>query len=158
VAFFSCLFCYARCVHWPLPGLDEREVFSTILFSSFQMNKTTASGLICPHQFFTCSPTLHLVLFYLVPPLTVVPQQEHLHGQWLGKRYHGCPPIWWLFVYMLHWISVISLCISMNISGLKNISNISHGELSWVIWKFVFIPGTLEKAGFWTILSFFFPF
>ena len=39
----------------------------------------------------------------------------------------------------------------MNISGLKTISDISQGELSWVIWKFVFISGTLEKAGFWTI-------
>jgi len=25
---FSCLFCYARCVHWPLPGrIDERKFF-----------------------------------------------------------------------------------------------------------------------------------
>ena len=48
------------------------------------MNKRTASDLICPHQFYTCSPTLQLVLFYDVPPLTMVPQQVHLHGQ-LGK-------------------------------------------------------------------------
>jgi hypothetical protein len=47
---FSCLFCYARCVHWPLPGrIDERKVSSTILLPSFQMNNRTASGLISPH-------------------------------------------------------------------------------------------------------------
>jgi hypothetical protein len=41
-----------------------------------------------------------------------------------------------------------SLCICLNISGLKNISNISKGELSSVIWKFLFTPGTPENAGF----------
>ena len=45
----------------------------------------------------------------------------------------------------------VSFCISLNISGLKNISNISQGELSWVIWKILFIPGTQENAGFWTV-------
>ena len=34
------------------------------------MNNMTASGLIYPHQFYTCcSPTLQLVLFYDDPPL-----------------------------------------------------------------------------------------
>ena len=55
-----------------------------------------------------------------------------------------------LFVYLLLCILVCSFCISLNISGLKNISNISQGELSWVIWQFLFIPGTLENSGFWT--------
>jgi hypothetical protein len=48
----------------------------------------TASGLISPH---TCSPTLQLVLFYDVRPLTMVPEQVHLHGQWLGKRHQEFP-------------------------------------------------------------------
>jgi hypothetical protein len=60
----------------------KRKVSSTILFR-FQMNNVTASGLISPH--YTCSPTLRLVSFYDVPPLKMVPQQVHLHGQWLGK-------------------------------------------------------------------------
>ena len=50
------------------------------------MNNRIASGLICPHQFYACcSPTLQLVLFYDVPPLTIVLQQVYIHGQWLGK-------------------------------------------------------------------------
>jgi hypothetical protein len=27
--------------------------------------------------------------------LTMVPQQVHLHGQWVGKRHHGCPSTGW---------------------------------------------------------------
>jgi len=69
----------------------KEKVFSTILLSSFQMNNKTASGMICPHQFYTCcSPILQLVLFYDVPPLMMLPQQVYLHGQWLGKRHHEC--------------------------------------------------------------------
>jgi hypothetical protein len=90
---FSWMFCYARCVHWPLPGrIDEREDSSTILSFS-QMKNRPASGLISPHQFYTCSPTRQLVLFYDVPPLTMVPQQVRLHGQWLGKWHHGVLPL-----------------------------------------------------------------
>jgi hypothetical protein len=90
---FSCLFCHARCVHWPIPcRTDERKVSSTILLSFFQMNNRTASGPISPHQSYACSPTLQLVLFYDLPPLTIEPQQVHLHGEWLGERHHGCPP------------------------------------------------------------------
>jgi hypothetical protein len=48
---------------------DERKVSSTILLSSFQINNMTASGLICPRQFYACCPTLQLVVFYDVPPL-----------------------------------------------------------------------------------------
>ena len=44
----------------------------------------------------------------------------------------------------------VSFGKSFNISGLKNSSNISQGEPSWVIWKFLFIPGTPGKVGFWT--------
>jgi hypothetical protein len=66
----------------------EGKVSSTIL-SFFQMNNVTASGLICPH--YTCSPTLQLVLFYDVPPLMMVPEQVHLHGQWLGEGHQKCP-------------------------------------------------------------------
>ena len=58
------------------------------------MNNRRASDRICPHQF-CCRPTLQLVLFYDVPPLTVVPQQVPLHGQWLGKRHHNCLSTWW---------------------------------------------------------------
>jgi hypothetical protein len=47
------------------------------------MNNVAACGLIFPH--YTCSPTLQLVLFYDVHPLTVMPEQVHLHVQWLGK-------------------------------------------------------------------------
>jgi hypothetical protein len=43
------------------------------------MTNVTASGLISPH--YTCSPTLQLVSFYDVPPLMMLPQQVHLHGQ-----------------------------------------------------------------------------
>jgi hypothetical protein len=57
------------------------------------MNNVTASGLISPH--YTCSPTLLLVLFYDVTPLTMVPEQVHLHGQWLGKRHQECPSTEW---------------------------------------------------------------
>ena len=56
------------------------------------MINRTASGLICQHQFYTCcNPTQQLVLFYVVPPLMMVPQQIYLHGQWLGKGHHGRP-------------------------------------------------------------------
>ena len=72
------------------------------------MNSGTASGLISPQQFYTCRPTLQLVLFYDVPLLTMVPQQVHLHRQWLGKRHQGCHPNW-LFVYLLRCISVCFL-------------------------------------------------
>jgi hypothetical protein len=53
----------------------------------------TASDLISPH--YTCSPTLQLVLFYDVHPLTMVPEQVHLHGQWLGKRHQEFPSNGW---------------------------------------------------------------
>ena len=107
------------------------------------MNKVTASGLICPNQFYTCSPIVQLVLFYDVP------QQVHHYGQWLGKRQHGCPLTWWSRGDPIAY-QFVSFCINRNISGLKNISNISQGELSWVIWKFLFIPSTPENARFWT--------
>jgi hypothetical protein len=55
------------------------------------MNNVTASGLISPH--YTCSPTLQLVLFYDVPPLKMVPEQVHLHGQWLGKDIRNVLPL-----------------------------------------------------------------
>jgi hypothetical protein len=42
-----------------------------------------------------CSRTLLLVLFYVVPPLTMVPQPLHPHGHWLGKKHHACPSTWW---------------------------------------------------------------
>ena len=131
--FFSCLFCYARCVHWPPPGrTDERKVSSTILLSSFQMNKRTASCLISPHQFYArCSPTLHLVLFYDMPPLTMVTQQVHLHGQWLGKRQHGCLPTWWVFVYLLRCISVCFLLYKF--------------EHFWAEEYFKYIPGRTAR-------------
>ena len=59
------------------------------------MNNMT-SGLICPHQFYTCcSPTLQLVVFYDVPLSMMVPQQVYLHGQWLVKRHHRCSSTWW---------------------------------------------------------------
>jgi hypothetical protein len=58
------------------------------------MNNVTASVLISPH--YTCSPTLQLVLFCDVPPLMMVPQQLHLHGQWLGKRHQEYPSTGWL--------------------------------------------------------------
>ena len=69
-AFFSCLFCYARCVHWPLPGrTDERKVSSTTLLSSFQTNNVTASGMICPHHFyFCCSPNCSWFILWCALP------------------------------------------------------------------------------------------
>jgi hypothetical protein len=57
------------------------------------MNNVTASGLISSH--YTCTPTLQLVLFYDVSPLMMVPEQVHLHGQWLGKRDQECPSTGW---------------------------------------------------------------
>ena len=73
----------------------RKKISSTILLSSFQMNNMT-SGLICPHQFYTCcSPTLQLVVFYDVPLSMMVPQQVYLHGQWLVKRHHRCSSTWW---------------------------------------------------------------
>jgi hypothetical protein len=52
----------------------------------------TAFGLISPH--YTCSPTLQLVLFSDVHPSMMVPEQ-HLHGQWLGKRHQEFPSNGW---------------------------------------------------------------
>jgi hypothetical protein len=97
-----------RDVHWPLPcRIDERKFASAILYSFFQMNNRAASGLISPHQLYTCcSPTQQLVSFYDVSPLTMAPQQIYLRGQWLGKRHHGCPPTWWLFANLLLCLSV----------------------------------------------------
>ena len=91
------MFWCARLVRWPIPGrIDEREVSSTILLSSFPVNNMKASDLICPHQFYTSySPTWQLVLFYDFRPLMMVPQQIHLHEHWLGKKHHGCPSTWW---------------------------------------------------------------
>ena len=60
------------------------------------------------------------------------------------------PSCFFLFICCFAY-QFVSFCMSLNISGLKNISNISQGELSWVIWKFLFIPGTPENAGFWTV-------
>jgi hypothetical protein len=57
------------------------------------MNIVTASGLISPH--YICSPTLQLVLFYDVRPFTMVPEQVHLLGQWLGKRHKEFPSNGW---------------------------------------------------------------
>jgi hypothetical protein len=55
------------------------------------MNVT--SGLISPH--YTCNPTLQLVLFDDVCRLIMVPEQVHLHGQWLGKRHQEFPSNGW---------------------------------------------------------------
>jgi hypothetical protein len=57
------------------------------------MNNVTASGLISPH--YTYSPTLQLVLFYDVHPWMMVPEEVHLHGQWLGKRHQEFPSNGW---------------------------------------------------------------
>jgi hypothetical protein len=57
--------------------------FSSTILSFFQTNNVTAFGLISPH--YTCSPTMQLVLFYDMPPLTMVPEKVHLQGHWLGK-------------------------------------------------------------------------
>jgi hypothetical protein len=63
----------------------------------------------------------------------------------LGDRQPSCFLFICCFAYRF-----VSFCISLNISRLKNISNISQGELCWIIWQFLFIHGTLENAGFWT--------
>jgi hypothetical protein len=70
-----------------------KEKFPPQFFSFFQMNNVTASGLISSH--YTCSPILQQILFYDVPPLTMVHEQVHLHGQWLGKRHQECPSTGW---------------------------------------------------------------
>jgi hypothetical protein len=43
----------------------------------------------------------------------------------------------------------VSCYICLNNSVLKNISNVSKGQLSWVTGKFLFIHVTPEIAGFW---------
>ena len=65
----------------------------------------------------------------------------------LGDREPSC---FFLFIRCFAY-RFVSLCICLNISGLKNVSNICQGELPWVILKFLFIPDTPENAGFWTI-------
>jgi hypothetical protein len=91
---FSCLICYARCVHWPLAGrIGEGKVSSTILLPSLKW-------IMWQHLVWS----LHTILvvrrcswfyFMICSPLTMVPEQVHLHGQWLGKRYQECPSTWW---------------------------------------------------------------
>ena len=92
--FLACFVMQDVCIdHYQVEQM-KKKVSSPILLSFFQMNNKT-SGLICPHKFYTCcSPTLQLVLFFDVPPLTMVPQQVH-HVQWLGWTCHGCPSTWW---------------------------------------------------------------
>jgi len=65
----------------------------------------------------------------------------------LGARGPSC------FFLFICWVAYqfVSFSINSNIFGLKNISNMSQGEVSWVICKFLFIPGIPENAGFWTV-------
>jgi len=75
-----------------------------------QMKKKVSSTIYClpskwiiwqhlvwsVHTSFILAVVQHSSWFYFMcPPLTMVPQQVHLHGQWFGKRNYGCPPIWW---------------------------------------------------------------
>ena len=69
--FLACFVMQDVCIDHYQVELMKEIFFPTILLSSFQMNNRPGSCLICPHQCYTSSsPTLRLVLFYEVPPLT----------------------------------------------------------------------------------------
>ena len=60
--FLACFVMQDVCIDHYRVELMKEIFFPTILLSSFQVHNRPASGLICPHQFYTCcSPTLQLV-------------------------------------------------------------------------------------------------
>jgi len=80
----------------------------------------------------------------------MVPQQVHLLGQWLGKIPHGCPT-WWLFVYLLRCLSVCFLLYKSENSWAEEYFKYIPGRIVLSYIENLFIPGTLERAGFWNV-------
>jgi len=89
--------------------------------------------------------------------LTMVPQQVHLHGQWLGKRQHGCPPIWWLFVYLLHCIWVCFLLYEYEHFWAEEYFKYIPGRTVLSYMEICIYPRYSGEGRFLNSLSLFFP-